>query len=329
MAHEMVIRRSPIVFIRNFALIEAIAFVVYFLSLGGGGAKYELYNSLFLAGFLPYQTAKVLFLSGVQFVITVFAFLSWYYERYVIRPNLLIHEHGVFIKGKEEVRLTTVPHLRLSTGFFDRLSRAGTLTIDTGDGKQFPLRTISSFQRHFVDISHTIRASPGERPTLSELLAKDEYERLEFKSSLRFDHHTGKVNRELEKATMKSVAAFLNSDGGRIVVGIDDAKRPVGLEYDYRTIQKPSSDGFENHFTQVFRAMIGPEFRHLVKLWFEKYEGKDVCVVDVAESARPVYLKAENTEHFFVRTGNTITALKLSEAEAYSASRWPERTTQV
>ncbi|MFH0806509.1 MAG: RNA-binding domain-containing protein [Candidatus Brennerbacteria bacterium] len=329
MAHEMVIRRSPVVFIRNFAFIEAIAFVVYFLSLGGGGAKYDLYNSLFLAGFLPYQTAKVFFLSGVQFMITIFAFLSWHYERYIIRPNLLIHEHGVFVRSREEVRLTTMPHVDLSSGFFERAARAGTLTIHTGGGKQFPLRTISSFRKHFADISHTIRASSGERPTLSELLAKDEHEQLEFKSSLRFDHHVGKVNRELEKATMKSVAAFLNSDGGQIVVGIDDAKRPLGLEYDYGTIQKQSSDGFENHFTQVFSAMIGPEFRHLVKLWFEKYEGKDVCVVDVAQSARPVYLKIENAEHFFVRTGNTITALKLSEAEEYIASRWPGRTTQA
>lgn len=321
----MVVRRSPIVFIRNFALIEAIAFVAYFFSLGGGSAKYDLYSAFFLAGFLPYETAKVLFLSGVQFLITIFAFLSWYYERYSVRPNLLVHERGVFVKRREEMRIAAVPHIRLSTGFFEKLFRAGTLTIRTDGRKPFTLRTISSYRRHFSDIAHVIRASSGERPALSELLAKDEHERLEFKSSLRFDHHTGKVNRELEKAAMKTVAAFLNSDGGRVVVGIDNEGRPVGLEYDYATIQKPSSDGFEIHFTQVFSAMIGPEFRHLVKLWFEKYEGKDVCVVDVVQSARPVYLKADNTEHFFVRTGNTTTALTLSEVEAYAASRWPER----
>src|SRR3989344_1092233 len=91
MTQEMVIRRSPIVLIRNIALIEVLLLVAYFFSLGGGSVKYDLYSSLFIAGFLPYQTAKILFLSGIQFFITIYAFLNWYYERYVIRTNLLIH----------------------------------------------------------------------------------------------------------------------------------------------------------------------------------------------------------------------------------------------
>ena len=322
----MVVRGSPAVFIRNFALIEAVAFVAYFLSLGGGSAKYDLYNTFFLAGFLPYETAKVLFLSGVQFLITIYAFLSWYYERYLVRANLLVHERGVLVKRRDEVALTAMPQITLSTGFFERLCRAGTLSVRTADGKRFALRTISSFKKHFTDVSQLVRAASGTRPTLAELLAHDEHERLEFKSSLRFDHRTGKVNRDLEKAVMKAVTAFLNSDGGWVIIGVDDGKRAVGLEADYGTIQRSSRDGFENHFTQVFTAMVGPEFRHLVKLWFERYDDKDVCVVDVARSARPVYLKADNTEHFFVRTGNIITALKLSEVEAYVVAHWPERT---
>lgn len=122
---------------------------------------------------------------------------------------------------------------------------------------------------------------------------------------------------------MKTIAAFLNSKGGHLVIGLDNERKPLGLKEDYGTIQRPSSDGFENHFTQVFNAMIGPEFRHFVKLWFEDVDGKDICVVRVAPSNRPVYLRVNDSEHFFVRTGNITTTLKFSEVESYARSRWP------
>ncbi len=322
----MVVRRSPVVLIRTFAFIEVAAFAAYLLSLGGGSTKYDLYSQLPLAGLFPYQTAKILFLSGAQFLITIYAFLRWYRERYVIRPNILVHERGVFLRNRREVRISEAPSVTLSVGFLGKLFRYGTVRIAVQGEKPFVLGDISSPQGHFADIARTVRASSGERPDLSKLVQQEEDERLEFKSSLRFDPHVGRVNRDLEKATMKSVAAFLNSDGGRIVLGVDDTRHTLGLENDYGTIQRPTSDGFENHFTQVFNAMIGPELRHLVKLWFEKRDGHDVCVVDIAQSAHPVYLRTDNSEHFYVRTGNTTTALKLSEVATYVSSRWPDRT---
>ena len=72
--------------------------------------------------------------------------------------------------------------------------------------------------------------------------------------------------------------------------------KDIGLRADYQTLKKPTSDAFENHFTQIFNAMIGPEFRHLVKLQFLPAGEHELCVVNVAPSARPVYLKTDNSE---------------------------------
>ena len=131
---------------------------------------------------------------------------------------------------------------------------------------------------------------------------------------------------------MKTIAAFLNSGGGFLVIGLDDSRKPLGLHYDYQTIQRKDSDGFENHFTQIFNSMIGPEFRHLVKLWFYEVDGStlltinyDVCIIQVALSHKPVYLKLNDSERFYIRTGNIVTDLKFSEVEEYARSRWPRR----
>ena len=92
------------------------------------------------------------------------------------------------------------------------------------------------------------KTSFQREPDIEELLAQNEHDRLEFKSSLRFDYKNGQANRDVEKATMKTVAAFLNSKGGHLVLGVNDSRMPLGLENDYQTLQRKDMDGFENHF---------------------------------------------------------------------------------
>jgi type I restriction enzyme, R subunit len=49
---------------------------------------------------------------------------------------------------------------------------------------------------------------------------------------------TGEVYKPLETATIKTVAAFLNSrDGGTLLLGVDHGGTPVGLEADYASIR--------------------------------------------------------------------------------------------
>jgi len=40
------------------------------------------------------------------------------------------------------------------------------------------------------------------------------------------------------------------------------------------------------------------------------------------KGTRPVYLKLDQNEHFYIRTGNSTAPLKMSEAESYNNSRF-------
>jgi hypothetical protein len=85
---EVSLKRSPIVVIRTLVIIELCAFVAYYLAASLGNAKYEFYLQLpLLPSLISYHALKFLILSGAQFVITVYAFLRWYYESYTIRPG--------------------------------------------------------------------------------------------------------------------------------------------------------------------------------------------------------------------------------------------------
>ena len=328
MDNSIIIRRSPIVLIRTFVIIEFLGFVGFFIATLFGNYKYELYTQLPLfSSLISYQTAKLLFLSGAQFIITVYAFFRWYYETYSIKPDAVVHKWGVFFKKEKSVMTRETLSVSLSLGPVGKILHYGSIKI-SGGGREntLTLADVSYPKKHYEEISKIMKHPlpfSGERPDLALLLVKDEHEELEFKSSLRFDYNTQNVNANIEKAAMKTIAAFLNSKGGRLVLGVDNARKPLGLECDYRTFPRQNSDGFENHFTQVFNKMIGPEARHNVRLWFSAVGGHDVCVVDVVPSAQPVYLKIDDNEHFYVRTGNVTTPLKLSEIASYTVSRWP------
>lgn len=160
-----------------------------------------------------------------------------------------------------------------------------------------------------------------EESSIGEMLKSGEHDKLEFKTSLRWDAKRNQINKDLEKAVMKTVAAFLNSDGGYLLIGVDDEGYLVGLETDFASLPKPNTDGFENHFNNLFNAMIGPEFRRLVKLKFDNIGGKTVCLVDIESGYKPAYLKTGDSEDFYIRTGNATTSLKMSEVATY-VSLW-------
>ncbi len=328
MNNSITIRRSPIVLIRNFIGIEILAFVLYYLATGHGNYKFELYTRLFFSNLLPYDFAKFLLLSGAQLFITIYAFLSWYYEYYNINQGVISHSHGVFFKKNKTFPLEKSMTVVLSSGPIGKLFHYGSINLQNNNHNSIILKTISRPKNYLKIIERFI--SPNiqrftEKPDIAKIINQEEDEKLEFKSSLRFDHKIGNINRDLEKAAMKSIAAFLNSKGGYLVIGIDDSRKPLGLHHDYQTLQHKDSDGFENHFTQVFNAMIGPEFRSLVKLWFYNVEEYEVCIVQVSLGHKPVYLKLNEDERFYIRTGNIVTDLKFSEVESYKRSRWPRR----
>ncbi len=319
------IKRSPVVLVWKFAIIEIAGFLLYLGAAMLGNVKYELYTQLSFSSFLSYQIAKILFLSGAQFAVTVYAFLSWYYEYYVIRPGSIAYARGIFLKKEGAFRVNNATTFTASSNLLGKLFHYGSIHAETGTSS-FNLTCISR-PGNFINLvrreNNTHESTFKGAPDLRQLLSENEHDRLEFKSSLRFDHKTGQANREIEKAGMKTVAAFLNSRGGHLILGVNDSRTPLGLEDDYQTLQRKDADGFENHFTQAFNSMIGPEFRSLIKLWFHKLDSHDLCIVQVLASPRPVYLKADNNEQFYVRTGNISTSLKLSEIESYSRSRWP------
>ena len=151
-----------------------------------------------------------------------------------------------------------------------------------------------------------------------DIIHHGENEKVEFKSSLRYNLHTGKFGREIEHAALKSIAAFLNSWGGILLIGVDDKGGISGLEKD----QFENDDKALLHLTNMIRERLGTHFMQFVNCSVEHIEPGNILRVDVSPSNLPAYLTFNSEEYLYVRTGPSTTELKPSQIYEYIYNRF-------
>ncbi len=322
-----IVRKNPIVIVLNFFLLEFIALVIFYVA--AFSADYgDIYDKLFFSKIIPFEFAEFFLIILFESCLMLFVFLKWAFDTYEISPHQISRESGMFSKKREEFKLEQPVTISCHQTLFARLARYGKLQILSANSKHPIVLTYVPSPENYVKLLKYggRRVVPDLENDLTAplLLAQGEHEKLEFKTSLRWDTQGNRVNKNLEKSILKTIAAFLNSEGGYLVVGADDKGTPVGLVADYATLNKPSADGFENHFTNLFNTAIGAEFRRFVKLTFQHLNSKEVCVVRVMPSTKPAYVRMDDNEDFYIRTGNSTTSLKLSETATYIRSWWKE-----
>jgi hypothetical protein len=165
--------------------------------------------------------------------------------------------------------------------------------------------------------------------TIEEIIADGESDELEFKSTLRWDLQEGRVNKKLEGVIQKTVAAFANSDGGTLLIGVDDSGALLGLDHDYASLGNADKDKFELHLRNLLGNVFGTSFvASRVKIRFPEVQGLEICQVEIQPHNSPLYLKVtdklgQNTEKFYIRNGNASQDLSGSEMAAYLKERFP------
>ncbi|MEQ9451635.1 MAG: ATP-binding protein [Pseudomonadales bacterium] len=157
---------------------------------------------------------------------------------------------------------------------------------------------------------------------LSLLVAGGESERLEFKSSLRWDVRKRESNKALEKVIAKSVAGLTNHRGGSLLIGIDDDGRILGIEPDYQTLKHRNSDGFERAIMDLIRTTLGAHACTLVHCQFPAIDDQEVCRIVVEAADAPVYVQDGKVARYYIRTGNSTRELDARETQEHVSRRY-------
>lgn len=152
----------------------------------------------------------------------------------------------------------------------------------------------------------------------SQVVTSGESEAVEFKSTLRTNLHTGNKDPRMEIAVLKTLAGFLNTNGGMLIVGVSDDGTPVGIEAD----GFPDEDKMSLHLVNIVKSRMGPQAMTFMHLHFEDFEDSRVMAVKCNKAAAAVFVKDEDIERFYVRTGPSTTELSTSETHEYIKQRF-------
>jgi CheY-like chemotaxis protein len=171
-------------------------------------------------------------------------------------------------------------------------------------------------ERKLRRFTTTIKKIGDLRP-ISELIQLGESDKLELKSSLQWDVRENKENKKLQLSVLKTIAAFLNADGGTLLIGVEDDGKIFGLSKDLDCLSNRNLDQFERHLVQLIETNIGKKFLPYLKLRFVKINDQDVCGVYVRKSPQAAFLKSEKGIEFYIRSGNSTRSLNIQEFHDY------------
>ena len=157
----------------------------------------------------------------------------------------------------------------------------------------------------------------------AELIKQGESKTLEFKSTLRWSLREDRKDNRVTHTALKTVAAFLNTEGGDLLLGVADDGSVVGIEKD----RLDNDDKFMLHLSQLVRNALGDRAGTCIDPKTQILDGGTVCVVSCQRSPEPVFLTWKGMEKeaegdFFVRSGPGTVKLTAESAEKYVETRF-------
>ena len=124
-------------------------------------------------------------------------------------------------------------------------------------------------------------------------------------------------------SVLKTIAAFLNTEGGDLLIGVADDKSVPGITVD----AFDSDDRFLLHLSHVVAQGLGDRAGTCIDPRIQIVRGRPVCLVGCQRSPEPVYLSWKGTNEsldgdFFIRSGPGTLKLEPDSARKFISTRF-------
>jgi hypothetical protein len=189
----------------------------------------------------------------------------------------------------------------------------------SSDGQARVISNASQFARELKKYEPFLHTVLGGYRTVTQVVEAGESRQVEFKATSRFNLKANKPTPEIEDAVVKSVAAFLNTEGGTLLIGVDDDGSIRGISEDLNLFAG-SMDRYLNWLNSLFTLSLGGNAASTVRAAMED----GVCRVDVTPFGEPVFAKVSSgSQEFYVRVGNSTRALSREDQDGYVRRHFP------
>lgn len=171
--------------------------------------------------------------------------------------------------------------------------------IENLDGELALNPTSSNSLQHKIDGMLEAVGRLTDEEKVRNIIRAGETGRAEFKSSFSVDIKKQEKAGYIEDASLKTVAAFLNTNGGVLLIGISDDGEALGLNDEITRYHKGSDDKFLLHWKNNLKSRVGEQYYPFISAQLVSLSGKKVLWVACKSSLIPCYLDGRD---FYVRT---------------------------
>lgn len=220
-------------------------------------------------------------------------------------PPIEIQEEVVRIANKLEIARDSI------SSFFSQL---------TTEPKQY------EFIENITDEMIYSLSSLSDETHLKHIIEGGETRRVEFKQS--FFANVDKImgeERNIEKDSkvqyeiIKDIASFMNTDGGTLLIGINDKGKVIGIEREMARFKFKKIDNYFQELGAQLGSRLFQDYQQYCKLTEVKVDGVIVVKIDCRPASFPVFL---DNEKFHVRTDTSSPCLTGIEMLRYIQNRF-------
>ncbi|NOJ03491.1 N-6 DNA methylase [Vibrio splendidus] len=106
-------------------------------------------------------------------------------------------------------------------------------------------------------------------------------------------------NRDVQGEVIKDIASFMNTEGGTLLIGVNDKGKVVGIDREMSRCGWDKVDNYFQEFGAQLESRLGRDYHQYCSLTAVTIDEKTVARIDCTASPSPVFL---DNEKFHVRT---------------------------
>lgn len=225
-----------------------------------------------------------------------------------------IHSHGILVR----LDSGTIGRVKEICGSFQPVeSQLGETGAENLRGMTLS-SIIANGENHFAEFKSSA--------LWSERLSPDEIDKSNSGDLKQYGRNTSKI------IIAKTIAGFLNTDGGFLVIGVKENKDSqadelIGIESEFGKLKDPCSDGYrrmliDSIIKPYFPSFVFNHFNNYLTIEFEKLDSRLICCIKIAKSDKKVFLKISNKDIFYIRVDASTRQLIGEEIVDYCVKRF-------
>ena len=154
---------------------------------------------------------------------------------------------------------------------------------------------------------------------IKSLIRRGEAKDIEFKETFVLDVKQGIKNKEMTKAVLKTIAGFLNTDGGELLVGVNDAGEVLGVNDEMSKFFSNSRDKYLQNVRNAIKERIGEQSYPFIDYQLHEVESVLLLCVTCLRSDEPVYVDEKD---FYIRINPATDKLEGRKLLQYIRTRF-------